>query len=307
MAVASDPYEAVRKITEFKPDVLTCDVQMPGMNGIEFIRQLIPQYPIPIIVVSSMSSAVFDAMAVGAVDFLTKPAAKTFGDIEIFIREMKFKIKIASKAKISKKDQIRLSKKSEYPSCEPLMDKVIAIGASTGGTESISELVGMLPTWIPGIVIVQHIPATFSRMFAERLDALTMFRVKEAQTGDFVESGKILIAPGDMQMQIVKAGTGYQTKCFFGEKVNGHCPSVDVLFESVAVQSGENAIGVILTGMGYDGAKGMLKMRRKGARTIGQDENSSIVYGMPKSAYAIGAVEMQVPLNEVAEAIISVL
>ena len=187
------------------------------------------------------------------------------------------------------------------------MNKVIAVGASTGGTEAISHILKGLPNHIPGIVIVQHIPENFSYMFAQRLHANTDFVVKEAQTGDYVESGKVYIAPGNQHMVLQKVENRYKLRCYKGDKVNGHCPSVDILFHSVAKEVGHNSIGVVLTGMGYDGAKGLLAMKRKGARTISQDEQSSVVYGMPKVAYNIGAVEKQVSLENIPQAIISML
>lgn len=177
--------------------------------------------------------------------------------------------------------------------------EIIAIGASTGGTEAIYNILRLLPPLVPGIVIVQHIPPVFSKMFAERLNNQTSLKVKEAVNGDYVEAGKVLIAPGDRHMRIKKVGKRYQVECFQGDKVNGHCPSVDVLFESVAKEAGSNAVGIILTGMGYDGAKGLLSMRRKGSRTIGQDQASSVVYGMPKAAFDIGAVEIQASLEDI--------
>jgi len=186
-------------------------------------------------------------------------------------------------------------------------NKIIAIGASTGGTEAIYNVMKHLPKSIPGIVIVQHIPPDFSRMFAERLNTSTALEVKEARTGDYIEKGRVLVAPGDRHMRIKRVGNKYRVECFEGDKLNGHCPSVDVLFESVAKEAGNQAIGIILTGMGYDGAKGLLSMRRKGARTIGQDEGSSVVYGMPKVAFNIGAVEKQTSLEKIPKLIYSLL
>jgi len=313
VATAIDPFDARDKIIEFQPDVLTCDIEMPKMNGIEFIRRLMPQYPIPIIVVSSVSNAVFDAMNAGAVDFLTKPDMQYVNAVEIFIEALIAKIKIAAGAKVNAiaEESRGLSKDvssniiSTNLKCNST--QIIAIGASTGGTESIYSVLKQLPSNLPGIVIVQHIPPLFSKMFAQRLDNQTGFTVKEARTGDLVEPGKILIAPGDKHMSIIKVGTAYKAEVFEGEKVNGHCPSVDVLFESVAKTFGANAIGVILTGMGYDGAKGLLSMRRKGAHTIGQDEASSVVYGMPKVAFEVGAVEKQVSLGLIPRALCSFL
>jgi two-component system chemotaxis response regulator CheB len=186
-------------------------------------------------------------------------------------------------------------------------NNIIAIGASTGGTEAIYSILSSLPPTVPGIVVVQHIPPVFSRMYAERLDSQTSLKVKEAENGDYADPGSVLIAPGDRHMKIRKIGNRYQVECFSGDKVNGHCPSVDVLFESVAKEAGGCAVGIILTGMGYDGAKGMLAMRRKGCRTIGQDEGSSIVYGMPKVAFDIGAVEIQAALRDIPKMLFDML
>lgn len=182
---------------------------------------------------------------------------------------------------------------------EGFKNKIIAIGASTGGTEAIYDVLKNLPSNIPGIVIVQHIPPVFSRMFAERLDKQTMLHAREARTGDKIEHGNVLVAPGGKHMRIKRTGNCYKVECFEGEKVNGQCPSIDVLFNSVADEAGRNAVGIILTGMGSDGAKGLLAMREKGAVTIGQDEKSCVVYGMPCVAFKMGAVEIQTPLNEI--------
>ncbi|HWT75047.1 MAG TPA: chemotaxis response regulator protein-glutamate methylesterase [Mobilitalea sp.] len=304
IATASDPFDARDKIIAYEPDVMTCDVEMPKMNGIEFIQRLMPQYPLPIIVVSATSGTVFDAMNAGAVDFVGKPDLSSKNSVENFMNDMISKIKIAVNAKVQKTNQDNPSKKIEGTSTADT-SRIIAIGASTGGTEAIYNVLKKLPADIPGIVIVQHIPPNFSRMFAERLNSTTGLEVKEAKNGDFVEKGKVLVASGDRHMIIKKLGNRYKVECYTDEKVNGHCPSVDVLFESVAKEAGKNAIGVILTGMGYDGAKGLLSMRHKGARTIGQDEKSCVVYGMPKVAFNIGAVEKQVSLESIANMIYS--
>jgi Chemotaxis response regulator containing a CheY-like receiver domain and a methylesterase domain len=297
IARASDPFEARDKILEYEPDVMTCDVEMPKMNGIEFIRRLLPQYAIPVIVVSSLSDAVFDAMNAGAVDFVAKPNNKNPGDMQAFIQELVAKIKIAASSHVTQ--QTIANTKSIIQPSGFAPNKIIAIGSSTGGTEALANLLMQLPANIPGILIVQHIPPVFSRMFAERLDNQTLLHVKEAQNGDYLETGKVLIAPGDQHMRIKKIGDKYKVEVFTGDKVNGHCPSVDILFDSVAKEAGNHAVGIILTGMGYDGAKGLLSMKRKGARTIGQDEKSCVVYGMPKVAYDIGAVEKQASLGNI--------
>jgi two-component system, chemotaxis family, protein-glutamate methylesterase/glutaminase len=307
VAKAVDPFDARDKILGFKPDVMTCDVEMPKMNGIEFIKRLLPQYPLPVVVVSTVSNAVFDAMNAGAVDFVTKPNVKSVEGVETFINELIYKIKIASSARVSYMLNNNLSKVTTNDLGNIKNKKIIAFGASTGGTEAIYNVLKSFPKTVPGIVIVQHIPAIFSRMLAERLNNTTSLEVKEAQTGDRIEPGHVLIAPGDKHMKVKKIGDIYRVECFKGDKVNGHCPSVDVLFESVAREVGKNAIGVILTGMGYDGAKGLLSMRRNGAKTIGQDEESSVVYGMPKVAFNIGAIEKQVPLENIPRLIYSIL
>lgn len=298
VACAVDPFDAKDKILQFEPDVMTCDIEMPRMNGIDFIRRLLPQYPLPVVVVSSISGMVFDAMSAGAVDFVVKPDVKSPAGIERFVNELIDKIKIAGNARIT-----------PPPVWEPAAQtpadldfkKIIALGASTGGTEALFQVLRQLPAQIPGIVVVQHIPPVFSRMFAERLSQQTLLEVKEAADGDWVQPGRALIAPGDKHLSIRKMGGRYKAKVEAGGKVNGHCPSVDVLFESVAREAKDNAVGVILTGMGSDGARGLLAMRRMGAKTIGQDERSSVVYGMPKVAYEIGAVEQQAPLYKIPE------
>lgn len=306
---AVDPYDARDKLLELNPDVMICDVQMPKLNGVEFIKRLLPQYKIPIIVVSSISDVVFDAMDAGAVDFLSKPDARTPNGFEVFINELIIKIRGAANVNLSA-NLGQISKSTSNRGMEKsvnVKNKVIAIGASTGGTEAIYNLLKNLPKDIPGIIIVQHIPPVFSKMFADRLNLQTQFTVKEAQTGDTIEQGKVLIAPGDKHMKIKKAADKYIVETIQGNKVNGHCPSVDVLFESVAKVASKNAIGVILTGMGHDGAVGLMSMRRAGARTIGQDQKSSVVYGMPKVAFEIGAVEKQVAISNIPSVICDML
>jgi two-component system, chemotaxis family, protein-glutamate methylesterase/glutaminase len=307
VATASDPYDARDKIVQYKPDVVTCDIEMPRMDGIQFIRRLLPQYPLPIIVVSSISEAVLDAMSAGAVDFVTKPDMGSIGNVEHFVEELIRKVKTAARSKVIAGENHLSSHtgSQEAAAASPSQIDVIAIGASTGGTEAIFKIVRSLPISMPGIVIVQHIPPIFSRMFAERLHLQTRLNVKEAQTGDYIRQGHVYVAPGNKHMRIKRFGKEYRIECIEGEKINGHCPSADILFESVAKEAGAKAIGVILTGMGYDGAKGLLTMRRKGARTIGQDAHSSVVYGMPKAAFEVGAVERQIDLHRIAELLVS--
>lgn len=302
VGTARDPYEARDAILALKPDVMTLDVELPRMNGIEFLRKLIPQYPLPVVVISSLSDKVFDAMSAGAVDFVAKPAVSSRKQLEDFIKnELLVKIKIASGAKIGNiKRTVMMNQEEQRPSVKR-GDLIVAIGASTGGTEATSAVVRQYGPDIPGIVCVQHMPPGFTQMYAKRLDNECRFQVKEAETGDRVLPGRMLIAPGgDRHMHLVKVGTGYQVEIKAGPKVNGHCPSVDVLFDSVAKAAGADALGIILTGMGGDGAKGLLAMRKAGARTIGQDESTCVVYGMPKVAYDLGAVEYQEKLSDIA-------
>jgi two-component system chemotaxis response regulator CheB len=275
------------------------------MDGIEFIRRLLPQYPLRVVVVSSVSEAVLDAMNAGAVDFVPKPDAALGRTQAAFLDELIEKIKIAASANIPKPKASKEPLKSVLQPAAGPTRRIIALGASTGGTEALFNILSALPSNMPGIVIVQHIPPVFSTLFAERLDKSLQLRVKEAQTGDYVENGLVLIAPGDRHMLVKKLGGMLRVELSSGEKVNGHCPSVDVLFNSVAAACGRDAVGVILTGMGSDGAKGLLSMRRMGARTIGQDASSSVVYGMPKVAFEIGAVEKRVSLDSIAQAIIN--
>lgn len=305
VAKAVDPFDARDKILKYHPDVMTLDVEMPKMNGIEFLRKLMPQYPLPTIVISAVNDCVFEAINLGAIDFVRKPDGHLFLAGKEFFEDLIFKVKTAATAKIQ---PFQEEKRPMLPKNSTLSfrEKIIAIGASTGGTVALTNVMTALSPPLPGIVIVQHIPPVFSDMFAKRLNSVTSFEVKEAENGDAVIPGRALIAAGNQHMRVKKVGNEIKVECFEAEKVNGHCPSVDVLFNSVA-SFGGNAVGVIMTGMGYDGAKGLLNMRRAGARTIGQDERSSVVYGMPKVAYNIGAVEVQVPLEQIASKICSMI
>jgi len=307
VAVASNPSEARDRIVETNPDVITCDVEMPVMNGIEFLRWLLPQHFVPVIMVSSVSDKVFDAMNAGAVDFVVKPDQHSFQNPETFGSDLIRKIKTASTVKLGSLKAQHTAGSIPQGQVKDSSDRIIVIGASTGGTEAIFNILKVLPNTVPGIAIVQHIPPIFSKMFAERLNDQTALTVKEAETGLWPGRGNVVIAPGDMHMKIKKVGGIFQIECFRGEKINGHCPSVDVLFESAARDAGNRVIGILLTGMGYDGAKGLLNIRRKGGRTIGQDETSSIVYGMPKVAQGIGAVEIQASLIDIPKILMNLL
>lgn len=288
--------QAISKIEELNPDVITLDIEMPGMNGIDFLKRVMPWYGIPVVVVSSVNGIVFDALDAGAVDFVPKPDGRK-NEYDSFINELRLKIKIASTANRSILKNMNSFVKGDNQVTN--QSGIIAIGASTGGTEAIYQIVRELPRNIPGIVVVQHMPPVFTRMYAERLNNTCMLEAREAENGDRIFPGRLLVAPGDCQMRVRKSQTGLYVECKKEEKVSGHCPSVDVLFQSVAEVAATGSVGVILTGMGRDGAKGLLEMRKAGAKTIGQDEASCVVYGMPKAAFDIGAVETQLPLSRI--------
>ena len=307
VATARDPFEARDAIVEYRPDVMTLDVELPRMNGIEFLKKLMPQHPLPVVVISSLSEKVFDALNAGAVDFVAKPTGATREQLENFIKtELPIKIKIASVAKVSSWKKPVMEAPNQALTAGK--DLIVAIGASTGGTEAIASVLKEFGNDIPGVVIVQHMPPGFTDMYAKRLNERCQVQVKEAKTGDAVLPGQVLIAPGgDAHMQLVKVNGAYQVVVKRGPRVNGHCPSVDVLFQSVAEVAGSRAVGIILTGMGGDGAKGLLAMKNAGARTIGQDESTCVVYGMPKVAYDLGAVEYQEKLPDIAKRTYSLL
>lgn len=300
VGMAADPYEAVELIEQQNPDVLTLDVNMPRMDGLTFLKKLMKQQPMPVVVITGSAHLVLEALEAGAVDFVEKPEIKTPDDLKNFLDEIVYITKVAA---ISKTKPLTKSASTPQKEIRVLQKKdvdIIAMGASTGGTDALMKILKDFPKTAPGVVIVQHMPPTFTRMYAERLNSLCAMEVMEAKTGDAVIPGRALIAPGGLQMKVVKGGTGYTVKCYPGEKVSGHCPSVDVMFESVANAAGSKSMGVILTGMGSDGAKGLLSMKKAGAYTVGQDQKSSVVYGMPMVAYNIGAVVKQLPLDDIA-------
>lgn len=308
VADVEDVYAARDAILKYKPDVMTLDVEMPRMNGIEFLKRLMPQYPLPVVMISALNNKVFDALEAGAVDFVNKPANLTKEQLNNFLtQELAAKVKIASTAKVGRLKRVDNTTIASHITVAGGKDRIVAIGASTGGTEAIFEVVKRFKRDIPGVVIVQHMPPGFTKMYAERLNNQCEVACKEAETGDRVMQGQVLIAPGDRQMRLVKVGDGYQVECRGTEKVSGHCPSVDVLFSSVAKAAGNKAVGAILTGMGADGAKGLLEMRNAGALTVGQDEATCVVYGMPKVAFDIGAVQQQAPITAIAGKIYSLL
>ena len=311
----ADPVEALNKVTVTRPDVIVVDMEMPKMRGNEFIRQLLPKHPrVKALVVSALSGNVFDAMQAGAIDFIAKPGSRSGFDEAQFIQELIQLIKVAAvahtKEELAKARPQAPARPGAPPSRISSLSKastksIIAIGASTGGTEAILEVIKNFPAQTPGTVIVQHMPPVFTKMYAERCDKACNMTVKEAQHGDRVEQGKILIAPGgDQQMYVRQDAKGYYINLIAGAKVSGHCPSVDVMFDSVAKIAGRNAVGVLLTGMGADGAQGLLTLKRSGAHTIGQDEASCVVYGMPMEAFKMGAVTEQLSLTAICDAVL---
>lgn len=318
IGTAPDPLVARDMIRMLNPDVLTLDVEMPRMDGLEFLEKLMRLRPMPVVMVSTLtergSEITFRALELGAVDFVTKPKFDICNGLELYAEEITDKIRIARSARIRYLHPMPLKHiKSSPPdtisgskiSC-PLRysgaasEKLILVGASTGGTEAIKDFLIHLPPDCPGLLIAQHMPEAFTRSFAERLDRLCGIRVMEARGDERVLPGHAFIAPGHSHLLLRRSGASYMTELSRAEPVNRHRPSVDVLFRSAAQCAGRNAIGVILTGMGKDGAAGMLEMRRAGAYNLAQDEASCVVFGMPREAIAIGAVDEIVPLQDMA-------
>jgi two-component system chemotaxis response regulator CheB len=308
VGTAPDPFVARDKILSLKPDVLTLDVEMPRMDGITFLRKLMKSHPMPVIIVSSVTpkggKAAMEALEAGAVEVISKPGpAYSVGDACVDLIE---KIKAASRARI-KKQTVPQQKDASPPAklhMAATTNKIFAIGASTGGVQALSCVLPALPANAPGTVVVQHMPANFTTSFAQRLDSECTVNVKEAQHGDRVIPGRVLIAPGGLHMLLQRSGANYYVTVKDGPAVCHQRPSAEVLFNSVAKFAGANAVGAILTGMGNDGAGGLLNMRQNGAFTIAQDEASSIVFGMPKEAIDRGAAQKIVPLQDVARTMI---
>jgi two-component system chemotaxis response regulator CheB len=305
---APDPYVAREHIAKYKPDVITLDIEMPRMDGITFLRKLMRHYPMPVIVVSSLtqkgSELAMEALYEGAVDVMCKPGrAYSVGDMTMSLVE---KIKAAACVKVKDFDVIKeqLKRSKSNLSLTRTTNKIVAMGASTGGTQALEFILTSLPANSPGIVIVQHMPERFTRSFAMRLNDLCRLEVREAVDGDRVVPGTVLIAPGNKHMVLRRSGATYLVEVKNGPLVKRQRPSVEVLFNSVAKYAGANAVGVILTGMGSDGADGMLKMKKNGAINIAQDEKSCVVFGMPNEAIKLGAVDKVLPLSEIPEAVL---
>ncbi|THB80627.1 MAG: chemotaxis response regulator protein-glutamate methylesterase [Desulfobacteraceae bacterium] len=311
VGTAPDPYVARDRIVQLKPDVITLDIEMPRMDGITFLKKLMKYYPLPVIIVSSLttkgSKLALEALSLGALEVISKPsAAYSVGDMGVQLAE---KIRAVHGVKVTaKSDPV----KTQGPGIESraltaTTNKIIAIGASTGGTEAITQVLTRLPRNSPGVVVVQHMPAQFTTSFSERLNQLCQIDVAEAKNGDTVTNGKALIAPGNFHMMLKRSGARYYVEVKTGPLVHYQRPAVDVLFKSVARYAGANALGIILTGMGKDGAQGMLTMKESGAINIAQDEATSVVFGMPKEAINIGAVDYIQPLDQITTKTISVL
>lgn len=326
---AADAFEARDKIRELKPDVLVMDVVMPKMDGLTFLKQLMEQYPVPCIIMSGTASEA-SALEAGAAGFLKKPRVPS--EYKTFSTILGTKIILAAGKPVQKTAASKAAPKTGVDGLVPVMSStgakigkvmpnipsrddiaglqqrtregyIVALGASTGGTDALECIIKSFPDTMPPVLVVQHMPPVFTKMYSERLDKCCAVHVKEAQDGDRLTEGVCLIAAGGYHMELKKDAKGYFVKCYQGEKVSGHCPSVDVMFTSVADVAGKKAIGAIMTGMGADGAKGMKKMHDKGAYTIGQNKETCIVYGMPMEAYKLGACSEQQPLENIGKAL----
>ncbi len=317
VTTAADPVIAQDKMRAQRPDVILLDLEMPRMDGLTFLQTIMSgPAPVPVIVCSGLAhdgaDAAMRALESGAVEVLAKPALNVKGFLEQLSDELVRKVRAAAQSRPMTRAIRRYTPENGVPAVHPLphslpvtTDKVVVVGASTGGTEALRELLQPLPPDTPGLVIVQHMPAGFTAAFARRLNDLCRIDVKEAADGDMVTTGRALIAPGNHHMELARSGAHYMVRVFDGPTVSGHRPSVDVLFRSAAKAAGANATGVLMTGMGADGADGLLTMRQAGAHTIAQDEKTSVVFGMPKEAIARGAAAMVLPLQRIGGAILN--
>ena len=309
---AMDPYDAREKIVKLKPDVITLDIEMPRMDGISFLKKLMKHYPLPVVIVSSLapknSETAVRALQLGAIEVVSKPGSQF--SVPDVARQLVGAIRAAAIARVKPSPNKAETSEVAKPARQMNLNtthKVIAIGASTGGTRAVEAILRQMPADAPGIVIVQHMPQFFTASFAERLNSICQMDIREAKDNDAVIPGVVLVAPGGYHMLLQRSGARYSVKVKNGPAVHHQKPSVDVLFHSVAQHSGRNALGVLLTGMGADGAKGMLAMHDAGARTIAQDEATSVVFGMPKEAIELGAADEIVPLPKIANRILNLL
>lgn len=319
VGTAPDPIIAARKISLLKPDVLTLDIEMPKMDGLTFLDRLMSQRPMPVVIISSLTQkgaeVTFKALERGAVEVVAKPTSDISHNLGEQAELICQTVKAAAWARVKKRASVplapspKLSVDAILPKKRPLSshsrtDKIVVIGASTGGTEALSAILSGLPEWCLGIAVVQHMPAKFTKVFAERLDRNYPMEVKEAVTGDELTQGRVIIAPGDRHMTLTRKRRGYSVNVIDGPLVNRHRPSVDVLFRSAVTTAGDNAIGVLLTGMGDDGAKGLKELRDVGAYTIAQDESTCVVFGMPKEAIRLEATDVVLPLHKIARSLV---
>jgi two-component system, chemotaxis family, protein-glutamate methylesterase/glutaminase len=324
VGTATDPFDAVHQLRTVVPDVIILDIEMPKMNGISFLRKLMQQHPIPTVICSSQAQTgsrdFMAALDAGAVDIIPKPSVATRAFFEESRNRICDVIRAASLAKLGRKffraavhpfgaETVAKMKAappvtSTFVPAPGVVDKVVAVGASTGGTEALLVFLQALPMNVPGIAIVQHMPAGFTATFAKRLDQLCTINIREAQDGDTLGPSMALIAPGDTHLTLKRVGGRYRAEVRRSDAVNRHRPSVDVLFRSVAECAGRQAIGILMTGMGADGARGLLEMKTAGAHTIAQDENSCVVYGMPAEAVKLGAVDSVLPLTTISGAVL---
>ncbi|MFO8085059.1 MAG: chemotaxis response regulator protein-glutamate methylesterase [Desulfobacterales bacterium] len=312
VGTAPDPYVARDKIVQLKPDVVLLDMEMPRMDGLTFLRKLMKHFPLPVIIVSSLTpkggELAMEALNSGAVEVMCKPGSSI--SVNNMFAELVDKIRVASRAKVGKDNHQKINPVSRPQvrlSQARMTNTIIAVGASTGGTQAILALLSTMPGNCPGIVIVQHMPEQFTASFADRINQLCDMEVREAKNNDTVMPGTVLIAPGNYHMLLQRSGARFYVNVKNGPLVCGHRPSVEVLFKSVARAAGRNAVGVILTGMGKDGASGLLEMRNNRAKTIAQDENSCVVFGMPKEAINLGAADYVLPLKNIQDKIIQLV
>jgi len=319
MGTAADAFAAARRLQNELPDVMILDIEMPGMDGLTFLRKIMAQRPIPVIICSTLteagSRALFDALEAGAVDVLPKPRIDTRNALIETADRLRHAVRAAAQAKLRPREpRMQVEKKltADVIMPPPVLrrirtdtERIVCIGISTGGTETLRDVLERLPANCPGMAVVQHMPEKFTAAFAKRLNGICSMEIKEAEDGDEVTAGRVLIAPGNRHMLLQRAGTQYRAAIKDGPPVSRHRPSVDVLFRSAAQYAGANALGIIMTGMGDDGARGLLEMRKAGASTIAQDEDSCVVFGMPKEAIDCGAAQKIVSLARMPQEILA--
>lgn len=308
---APDPFVARERIKELNPDVITLDVEMPNMNGVEFLKKIMTLRPMPVVMISTLTQVgaeiTLEALEIGAVDFVPKPVHNVAAELAKIQGDLQTKVKAAARSRVTAR---HMARSMVRPKAQPrtmsasVRERIVLIGASTGGVEALKEVLMGLPANCPPILITQHMPERFTAAFAERLNRECPMKVSEAKHNELVEAGHVYIAPGSHHLELIRHQGKYMTALNDGPNVSGHRPSVDVLFKSGAKVAGPAAVGVILTGMGKDGAEGMLEMRQAGAFTLGQDEASALIYGMPRVAFERGGVARQKPLSQMADAII---